>query len=154
MFLNRLALAAVLASAACGPQAGPAADAGTDLAAIAAVRHAEAAAVVTGDTMMTYATDDVVIMAPGVPMIVGVGAARSWRAGTRARMNIHLLTYDEPRVTLAGDWAIERYTGLLLASPADGGPMGTSAMKGVHVYRREPDGSWKLAVDVWNGDVP
>ena len=26
--------------------------------------------------------------------------------------------------------------------------------KNVHIWRRQPDGSWKLHVDIWNSDVP
>jgi ketosteroid isomerase-like protein len=24
----------------------------------------------------------------------------------------------------------------------------------VHIWRRDPSGDWKLAVDIWNSDVP
>jgi ketosteroid isomerase-like protein len=26
--------------------------------------------------------------------------------------------------------------------------------KNVHIWRRDPSGAWKLAVDIWNSDVP
>ena len=26
--------------------------------------------------------------------------------------------------------------------------------KGIHVYRRQTDGTWKLQMDVWNSDRP
>jgi ketosteroid isomerase-like protein len=124
----------------------------SDIAAINAVRHAEAAAVVTGDTVLAYAADDVVLMPPGEPRVVGIDAARAWAVATRGEMTIHLITYDQPTIEVRGDWATERYTGLVLMSPADGGPMMTSAMKGVHVYRRGVDG-WKMAMDIWNSDA-
>jgi ketosteroid isomerase-like protein len=30
----------------------------------------------------------------------------------------------------------------------------TEQLKGVHVMRKGADGSWKIAVDVWNTDAP
>jgi ketosteroid isomerase-like protein len=38
----------------------------------------------------------------------------------------------------------------LLALWSDDGDAG----KGLHVYRRQPNGSWKLALDIWNSDRP
>jgi len=38
--------------------------------------------------------------------------------------------------------------------PLEGGPVVQDRGKGLHVYRRQPDGSWKLAQDIWNSDNP
>lgn len=35
----------------------------------------------------------------------------------------------------------------------DGAPM-TDSGPDVHVWRKQVDGSWKIAVDIWNSDVP
>jgi ketosteroid isomerase-like protein len=28
------------------------------------------------------------------------------------------------------------------------------ALKGIHIYRRQADGSWKITHDAWNFDAP
>jgi hypothetical protein len=30
----------------------------------------------------------------------------------------------------------------------------TERIKGIHVMKRQPDGTWKIAQDVWNSDAP
>jgi len=55
---------------------------------------------------------------------------------------------------VAGDVAIERVEYTASAWPAEGGPPVQDVGKGVHVYRRQTDGSWKLAQDIWNSDNP
>lgn len=35
-----------------------------------------------------------------------------------------------------------------------GGDSITEAGKGLHVYRGQPDGVWKLTIDIWNADAP
>lgn len=153
MWSRRAVPVIALLGAACQVQVQEqeAPDPATDIEAINAVRHAEAAAVVTGDTLLAYATDDFVQLPPDAPMVAGIAAARARAALVRSQVTIHLITYDEPTIEVAGDLAVERYTGVLLLTPAGGAPT-TEFMKGTHVYRRTADGTWKLALDVWNMD--
>jgi hypothetical protein len=53
---------------------------------------------------------------------------------------------------LAGDVAFERLAYTALAWSAGGGRGVEDAGKGLHVYRRQLDGSWKLALNIWNSD--
>ena len=53
-----------------------------------------------------------------------------------------------------GDVAIERYSGLFTVTPKAGGDAVAENIKGIHVYRRQADGSWKMTHDVWNSDDP
>jgi ketosteroid isomerase-like protein len=70
-------------------------------------------------------------------------------SGTRFRFSFRLSD-----IQLAGDVAFERLAYTALIWPAEGGPPVEDAGKGLHVYRRQPDGSWKLALDIWNSDRP
>jgi len=139
--------------AACAP-AAPVVDTAAEVAAVEAVRAQEVAAISSGDTSLAYLTDDAVLMAPGSPPVTGKAAARSWMREFMGMMTVQSVSYDAAEVTVAGDWAIERYTATLTMVPAGGGPAVTEALKGVHVYRKGADGAWKMAVDVWNSNTP
>jgi ketosteroid isomerase-like protein len=62
--------------------------------------------------------------------------------------------FSSSRIEMAGDVALERIEYTASAWPLEGGPVVQDRGKGVHVYRRQPDGSWKLAQDIWNSDNP
>jgi ketosteroid isomerase-like protein len=47
-----------------------------------------------------------------------------------------------------------RYTASLTMTPAGATEATTERLKGVHIYRRGADGSWKMTLDVWNSDAP
>jgi hypothetical protein len=62
--------------------------------------------------------------------------------------------YTDAKITVNGDWAIERYTGVLRVTPKTGGAATEDVIKGIHIYHRQPDGSWRMVQDVWNHDAP
>ncbi len=72
--------------------------------------------------------------------------------------------YTDRKVIVSGDYsgaprlrrrsASERFVGELSLTPKAGGAAITERIKGVHILRRQPDGSWKIAQDVWNTDTP
>ena len=53
---------------------------------------------------------------------------------------------------MTSDWAYERFSFSRTMTPTGGGEPTTARGKGIHVYRRQSDGSWKLARDLWNSD--
>jgi ketosteroid isomerase-like protein len=63
-------------------------------------------------------------------------------------------SFTSSDIRLAGDIAYERLAYTALAWPAGGGPPVEDAGKGLHVYRGQHDGSWKLVLDIWNSDRP
>jgi ketosteroid isomerase-like protein len=86
--------------------------------------------------------DDGVLMPPTHPAVRGRAALEDhFRAVFSARRFKFSFTFSD--IKLAGDTAFER-----LAYSA------SSVGKGLHVYRRQADGAWKLALDIWNSDRP
>jgi ketosteroid isomerase-like protein len=67
---------------------------------------------------------------------------------------IDSLEYVDSEVEFADNIAVETYTGRLVVTPVAGGESLTDVIKGVHIYERQADGSWKLTKDVWNSDLP
>jgi ketosteroid isomerase-like protein len=54
---------------------------------------------------------------------------------------------------MSGEVAVERVEYRAIVSLKDGGTTTEDTGKGLHVYRRERDGSWKLSDDIWNSDL-
>jgi ketosteroid isomerase-like protein len=148
-----LVLLLPFAVSACLPQSEPAASTEEDVAAVLAVRAAEVASITTGDTVIAHVANDIVLMPPNAPAVSGKAAARAWSQELSQQMTIQAIDYTSADVVIAGDWAIERYAGSLTMTPLGGETM-SETLKGIHIYRRQADGSWKLAQDVWNSDQP
>jgi len=148
-----LILVAVSLVVACGPRtAPPAAATQADTAAVNDLRQQEVSAVGTGDTALAYLADDIVMMPPNEPAVVGISAARAW-FGAFARQFRATVSYPSTKVVFAGDLAVEQYTGTLTLTPVAGGQPTTEVLKGLHVYRRDAGGVWKMVQDVWNSDT-
>ncbi len=151
-----LAAAAVLFMGAAAGSAAqkPAVDNAADVAAIAALSNREMASFSAGtvDTSMALLTDDAVMLPPNEPMLSGNAAIRKWATDM---VNQYTVSgkYSDRKVIVSGDWASERFAGELTLTPKAGGAAITEKVKGIHILRRQPDGSWKIAQDVWNTDT-
>ena len=128
---------------------------GPDVDAINQLREREFAAFSQGrpDELAALFTDDCVLMPPNQPQVNGREALRRW-AQTLADHFTLGGGYTGAQVTVTGDWAYERYTGAMRLTPKAGGAQIEERVKGIHVYRRQPDGSWLIASDAWNSDMP
>jgi ketosteroid isomerase-like protein len=98
-------------------------------------------------------SDDGVLMPPNHAVVRGRADLEEYFKERFSRTGFRFaFTFSD--IQLAGDLAFERlaYTAVIL--PAGGAQPVEDAGKGLHVYRRQPDGSWKLALDIWNSDRP
>lgn len=154
-----LACAALSAVVACAPKeaAPPAAvDTSADVAAVKAAQDRELVAVSSGntDTVLSVFASDAVFMPPGEPALVGSAAMRPWVDGMNKAVTMSG-KYTTADVQVVGDVAIVHYTGALTVTPkAKGAKPMTETIKGIHIFKRQADGSWKIAQDVWNTDAP
>ena len=126
-----------------------------DKAAVDVVRNREMAAVNSGiaDSLAAVYADDIVMMAPNEPVANGSTAVRTWIDNMLGQVTM-MGRYTSSSVEVSGDWAIDHYAGELTMTPKAGGAPTTETIKGLHIYRRQPDGSWKIVQDVWNADAP
>jgi ketosteroid isomerase-like protein len=83
----------------------------------------------------------------------GTDAVRQWVVGLLEQVDAEL-EYTDSDVKVVGDWAFEQYAAVVTMTPKAGGESMTENVRGIHVYRRGEDGSWKIAHDIWNSDTP
>lgn len=167
----RLSAVALLALAACTTKqarrpdtAAPATAtlAGTPSADVAAVRQAIEAqntrfdsAVMKGDSaaLVSFYTDDAVVMFANMPAAKGNEAiAKAFGALTKVmKMSAFKLTTQD--VIVAGDYAIERGVYENTDRAAKGGPK-HDVGKYLVLWKKQPDGSYKIVRDIANTDLP
>jgi uncharacterized protein (TIGR02246 family) len=98
-------------------------------------------------------TPDGVLMPPHHPRVHGHEAIVEYFRELFARSRFSF-TFTSSEIDLMGDTAMERVTYTVTAWTGRGSPPVEDAGKGIHVYQRQPDGSWKLSCDIWNSDRP
>ncbi|MFC1651088.1 YybH family protein, partial [Candidatus Latescibacterota bacterium] len=126
---------------------------------VAAIRtlHAEwIVAETSGDLerFMALWSDDGVLMPPNVPTLIGKDAMREWLRGFYNQFTVSIETVIDD-IVLTGDWAYVRWTTIAITlTPKDGGMPITRSGKALWILKRQADGNWKLAYDIWNSDKP
>jgi ketosteroid isomerase-like protein len=105
------------------------------------------------DAILAVLTDDVVFMPPGSPRLVGKPAVRSWAGGY---LDAYASQWDKTMIefVVMGDWAFEQYAYTSTEIPRGGGLEVRDTGKGLIIYRRDADGTWRVARDAWNSNRP
>jgi ketosteroid isomerase-like protein len=103
------------------------------------------------DGVMMCCSDDIVMMPPNAPAVVGAVAVRAWFEGFFEQFEANLTTATEDLV-VDGDLAYARRSFAWTVTPkAEGEPIHESG-KTVLIYKRDAGGTWKAALDIWNSD--
>ena len=102
----------------------------------------------------SYVTADARWLPPELPAIAGRDAIETFVA-TYTEMPEFEVTWDDPHVVVsrAGDiaYSIGTYQGSGLDAEGTRQPF---EGKRVTIWHKQPDGSWKVAVGIWNTDEP
>ena len=96
-------------------------------------------------------TDQAVFMLPDTGTVVGRSAISQFYIDLFATKSIRLLDSSEEivrEVIVDGEIAVLRGNLRAVAEPCDGTPPVNFEHRFVNVYRRQPDGSWKLHWDI------
>jgi uncharacterized protein (TIGR02246 family) len=99
---------------------------------------------------LSYWTEDVIMMQPGAPEMVGKEAVRRYvsEAFSNPSFSITWVT-DRVWVSKGGDLAYAIGADTIRMTSPDGKSV-VENNKAVAVWRKEPDGVWRCAVDIWN----
>lgn len=154
---SRLLATVLLAGAlaACAP----AEPADMSVEAAAEIREADMAfeaAARTGnmETAMSMHTDDAMVFPPGQPMVSGQAALRAlWTDMMSAPGFSISWQVSGTSAAASGDLGYSWGTAQITMSGPDGMPM-SSQEKYVTIWRKQADGTWKVAVDMFNSNAP
>jgi uncharacterized protein (TIGR02246 family) len=95
------------------------------------------------DDFMPVFADDAVLMAQGLPNVVGAPAIRAVYEGALSQMDIKTV-FNTEEIQVFGDLAYERGTYILkLSEKGSGKSLGEVNNRHVHVFRKQSDGRWK-----------
>ena len=102
------------------------------------------------ERMLSYWTDDARVYPPGLPVVSGKAALREYVEGALAIPGFHITwTSSEASVSPDGKLAFMLSSNAVTLPDPDGRPV-TQHGRAVTIWRKEADGNWRCAVDIWN----
>lgn len=152
-----LALAAGLALAGCAkPPAESAAPKkpSVDTAAMRQMGQARLDALAQGNTdsyLNAYA-EDAIWMPPGSDTIMGKAAAKARLDSALKEVSFHIEQKAEEQLVPSDDCVIERGSFIATRTEKDGKEVGPIVGAYLSVWRKQADGQWKIAYDIWNNN--
>lgn len=104
------------------------------------------------ERILSYWTDDAVVLPPGLPAIAGKAALRHY---VEASMQIpgFRIGWSSSEVAFSPDrnLAYMFSQNAVTMNGPDGAPVTTKG-RAVTIWRRESDAQWRCAVDIWNAE--
>lgn len=104
------------------------------------------------ERILSYWTDDAVVLPPGLPTFVGKAALRQY-VESSFQIPGFRIDWTSTEVALSPDGNLAYMFGRneVTMNGSDGNPT-TARGRAVTIWRREADGEWRCAVDVWNAE--
>jgi uncharacterized protein (TIGR02246 family) len=142
--------------ASAGSEAAAAELSDQDKASIRAVdtEWARAAQAGEGAAIAALYTPDAILLPPGEPMVKGEAAKKYWvdfANGFSGPTELNTMAVEGSGGVAT---AIGTYKMSLTPKKAGAKPLPTEEGKYMEVLKRQDDGSWKLAYDIWNQNAP
>lgn len=143
----------VVALTACSPAQNDAPSLDADLAAIAEFNRRYVGAINDGDiaTLSSLTTQEHIMLSPNRPPRVGKAENDAANGAAFERFDFDE-SWSPVETVVAGDWAYQRGTYTVISTPKAGGATRTSTGNFLRIYRRQPDGSWRMTRDMFNSD--
>jgi uncharacterized protein (TIGR02246 family) len=134
-------------------QGGERALSNEDVAAIKASTEAYVQAVTSKDwtALAALYTEDAALMPPNQPMVQGREAILAWAEAVPPMTEFSITPVE---IDGCGDLAYVRGTGAWTITPEGAPEPIQETAKYVEIRRKQKDGSWLIAVDIFNSDLP
>lgn len=102
------------------------------------------------ERIVSYWSDDAVVIPQGQPVVEGKAAIRAFVAASLQipGFKIHWVS-ETPTFSPDGKLAYMRGTNSTTV-PGANGALTTLTARGVTIWRLDPDGQWRCVVDIWN----
>jgi len=106
------------------------------------------------DKVVSYWTDDAVVIQPGQPIVEGKAAIRAYVVACFSNP-VFKIRWKSSKVTFSpdGKMAYMRATDEMTVPGPNGAPM-TLHLRGIAIWRLEADGQWRCVVDIANEEPP
>lgn len=102
------------------------------------------------ERILSYWTDDARVYPPGMPVVSGKAALRGYVEGALAIPGFHIIwSSSDAGFSPDGQLAYLVGSNAVTMPGPDGQPVTTSG-RALTVWRQEPDGEWRCALDIWN----
>ncbi len=98
-------------------------------------------------------TNDAVLMPPNEAAVTGNQAIESWFQTTFDQFTTEFTVASE-ELEVVGDWAFDWGAYMTALTPRAGGEPTEDRGKYIVILRKQVDGSWRIARDIWNSDNP
>ncbi len=114
----------------------------------------KAAGAKDAERFVSFFADDGSELPPNAPMLTGKESIRKWASELTAQPGF-AVTWQPTKVEVSrtGDIGYEVLTYQLTLNNPKGKPV-TDRGKGVTVWKKQPDGSWKVVADIFSSDLP
>ncbi len=106
------------------------------------------------DKVKTFYAPDAVIMPPNEPTVKGTEAVNTWVDGFKSVKGFKAtFLAADVLVYPSGTSGHSLVVADLTMDGPDGKPVVENGMRDYHIWMKQPDGSWKIAVDIWNSST-
>jgi len=104
------------------------------------------------ELVLSYWTDDAVVIPPGLPPVAGKPALRQYVEDS-LKIPGFRITWTSTDATFSPDGNLAYlFSRNVVNLNAPNGTPTTTVGRAVTIWRREPDGQWRCAVDIWNAE--
>jgi ketosteroid isomerase-like protein len=113
-----------------------------------------AAATPNVDSVLSFWSDDAIVIPPGQPPVMGKEALRGM-VTSMMKIPGFAIAWQSDSVTVSADGSMAYMLGVNQVSMSDDkGQVVTTHGRGVTVWRKDATGRWRCVVDVWNDEPP
>ena len=115
---------------------------------LAAMRDGDAGALVA------LVSDDVTFCPPHEATRTGKSDVRAWAQQVFSQVKTQRIAVSDRDVDVSGDLAVDRGSFVWVVTPSGGGNSIEERGRFVAIWKKQSDGSWRVAHDIWNSSNP